>query len=57
MDIQQLPAVKGNEGFEYKISIIDLSTRVKHWEIHDNYESKTIAQVYNRALDELPFFL
>ena len=30
MDIQQLPAVKGNEGFEYKISIIDLSTRVKH---------------------------
>ena len=57
MDIQQLPAVKGNEGFEYKISIIDLSTRVKHWEIHDNYESKTIAQVYSRALDELPFFL
>lgn len=57
MDIQQLPAVKGNEGFEYKISIIHLSTRVKYSEIHDNYESKTLAQVYNRALDELPPFL
>lgn len=38
MDIQTLPAIEGNEGFEYKISIIHLSTRVKYSEIHDNYE-------------------
>lgn len=57
MDIQVLPAIKGNEGYEYKISIIHLSTRVKYSEIHDNYESKTIANVYERALDSLPPFL
>ncbi len=57
MDIQQLPAIEGNEGFEYKISIIHLSTRIKYSEIHDNYESKTIAAVYERALDNLPPFL
>lgn len=57
MDIQVLPAIKGNEGFEYKISIIHLSTRVKYSEIHDNYESKTIASVYERALENLPPFL
>lgn len=56
MDIQQLPAIEGNEGFEYKISIIHLSTRVKYSEIHDNYESKTIAGVYERALENLPPF-
>lgn len=57
MDIQQLPAIQGPEGFEYKISIIHLSTRLKYSEIHPNYESKTIAQVYQRALDNLPPFL
>jgi transposase len=57
MDIQVLPAIKGNEGFEYKISIIHLSTRVKYSEIHQNYESKTIASVYERALENLPPFL
>lgn len=57
MDIQQLPAITGNEGFEYKISIIHLSTRVKYSEIHDNTESSTIAGVYQRALENLPPFL
>lgn len=57
MDIQVLPAIKGNEGYEYKISIIHLSTRVKYSEIHDNFESKTIAGVYERALENLPPFL
>jgi len=56
MDIQQLPAIAGNEGFEYKISIIHLSTRIKYSEIHDNYQSSTIADVYQRALDNLPPF-
>lgn len=57
MDIQQLPAIEGNSGFEYKISIIHLSTRVKYSEIHDNYETCTIAKVYENALDRLPPFL
>lgn len=56
MDIQQLPAVAGNKGFEYKISIIHLSTRMKYSEIHDNCESQTIAEVYQRAFDQLPPF-
>lgn len=57
MDIQTLPAIKGSEGYEYKISIIHLSTRIKYSEIHDNFESKTIAQVYERSLENLPPFL
>jgi DNA-binding XRE family transcriptional regulator len=57
MDIQTLPAIKGNEGYEYKISIIHLSTRIKYSEIHDNFESKTIAKVYERSLENLPPFL
>ena len=57
MDVQQLPAIEGNSGFEYKISIIHLSTRIKYSEIHDNYESATIAAVFQRAWDALPPFL
>jgi hypothetical protein len=57
MDVQQLPAIEGNTGFEYKISIIHLSTRIKYSEIHDNYESATIAGVFKRSLDQLPPFL
>ncbi|WP_247238002.1 hypothetical protein [Telluribacter sp. SYSU D00476] len=56
MDIQQLPAVKGGQGFEYKISIIHLSTRIKYSEIHDNCHSSTVAAVYQRALENLPPF-
>lgn len=56
MDVQQLPAVGGGTGFEYKISIIHLSTRVKYSEIHDNYGAGTIAKVYENALERLPPF-
>lgn len=57
MDVQQLPAIKGNKGFEYKISLIHLRTRWKYSEIHPDMESHTIAEVYQRALDNLPPFL
>ena len=55
-DVQQLPAIKGNEGFEYKISFIHLKTRFKYSEIHFDQKSETISQVYQRALDNLPPF-
>jgi len=56
MDIQQLPAVKGGRGFEYKITAIHLRTRVKYSEIHPDHKSKTVAGVLQRALDLLPPF-
>jgi hypothetical protein len=56
MDIQFLPAIEGNTGFEYKISLIHLATRFKYSEIHDNYESKTLAAVYERSLERMPPF-
>ena len=56
MDIQQLPAVKGGKGFEYKISAIHTRTRMKYSEIHPNRKSKTVASVLERALDLLPPF-
>ncbi len=55
-DVQQLPAIKGNEGFEYKISFIHLKTRYKYSEIHLDQKSETIAGVYRRSLDNLPPF-
>jgi transposase len=56
MDIQQLPAVKGGQGFEYKISLIHLKTRWKYSEIHGDCSSQTVALVYQRAVDNLPPF-
>lgn len=55
-DVQQLPAIKGGEGFQYKISFIHLKTRYKYSEIHLDQKSETISQVYQRALDNLPPF-
>lgn len=55
-DVQELPAIKGSKGFEYKISFIHLRTRWKYSEIHPNQKSETIAAVYRRALDQLPPF-
>lgn len=55
-DTQELPAIAGNKGFEYKISFIHLRTRWKYSEIHPNQQSATIAGVYQRALDHLPPF-
>ncbi len=56
-DVQQLPAIEGGEGFEYKISFIHLKTRFKYSEIHLDQKSETIAKVYQRAIDNLPPFL
>jgi transposase-like protein len=56
MDIQQLPAVEGGKGFEYKISAIHLRTRLKYSEIHPDRKSATVAGVLERALDLLPPF-
>jgi transposase len=55
-DIQELPAIKGGKGFEYKISFIHLRTRWKYSEIHLDCTTETVAQVYQRALDSLPPF-
>ena len=54
MDIQQLPAVAGGTGFEYKISLIHLRTRMKYSEIHPSADSATVAGVLERALGALP---
>lgn len=54
--VQQLPAIQGSPGFEYKISFIHLRTRWKYSEIHPNQWSETIAGAYQRALDNLPPF-
>lgn len=56
-DVQELPAIKGSTGFEYKISFIHLRTRWKHSEIHLDCQTETVAAVYQRALDSLPPFL
>jgi helix-turn-helix protein len=56
MDVQQLPAIHGGKGFEYKITAIHLRTRLKYSEIHDNRASSTVAGVLKRALDLLPPF-
>ncbi len=56
MDIQQLPAIRGGRGFEYKITAIHLRTRLKYSEIHNNRTSGTVAGVLKRALDLLPPF-
>lgn len=56
MDIQQLPAIRGGQGFEYKITAIHLRTRFKYSEIHHHHTSGTVAGVLKRALDLLPPF-
>jgi hypothetical protein len=56
MDIQALPAVKGEKKREYKVSLIHLATRVKYSEICPNHRSETVVDVFKRALDYLPPF-
>lgn len=56
MDIQQLPAIEGHKGFEYKITAIHLKTRLKYSEIHPDHRSETVAGVLARAMDRLPPF-
>lgn len=56
MDIQQLPAIEGNTGFEYKISVIHLRTRLKYSEIRTDATSRTLAAVLEEATRRLPPF-
>ena len=56
MDVQFLPKLPQGKGFDYKISVIHLATRLKYSEIHDNQESATLAQVLVRAVARLPPF-
>ena len=56
MDWQQLPAIKGNKGFAFKISIIHMSTRIKYSEIHHDYSTRTLAHFLKRAVQRLPPF-
>lgn len=55
-DVQELPAIKGHKGFEYKISFIHLRTRWKYSEIHPDCTTETVTAVYGRALDLMPPF-
>jgi hypothetical protein len=56
VDIQQLPAIQGGRGFEYKITAIHRRTRLKYSEIHPDPQSATVAGFIRRALDRLPPF-
>jgi hypothetical protein len=56
MDVQQLPAIAGSRGFEYKISALHMRTRLKYSEIRPTCTSAVVAQVLRRALDMLPPF-
>ena len=54
--MQELPAIVGQHGREYKISLIHLRTRLKYSEIYPNQRSGTIASVLERAVLRLPPF-
>lgn len=56
MDIQELPAIEGQPGCEYKISLIHLRTRMKYSEIHATASSRQVAAVLERAIGHLPPF-
>lgn len=56
MDTQQLTAIKGQKGFEYKVSVIHLTTRMKYSEIHPEATTKVCADVLERARQKLPPF-
>ena len=56
MDVQFLPELPTAKGFDYKISLIHLATRLKYSEIHDHQRSETLAQVLERAQQRLPLF-
>lgn len=56
MDIQKLPAIRGGEKFEHKITIIHMATRMKYSEIHPSITSETVAQAVRNALAHMPPF-
>jgi transposase InsO family protein len=56
VDIQELPAIKGQRGREYKISVSHLRTRLKYSEIHPQATSRQVAAVLERSISRLPPF-
>lgn len=56
MDIQELPAIEGQHGHEYKISLLHMRTRMKYSEIHPDQSSARVAEVLERAVSRLPPF-
>ena len=56
MDFQILPAIRGKEGFEYKITIIHMATRMKYSEIYQEMTSEVATQALKNALAHLPPF-
>ena len=56
MDIQQLPAIEGQSGFEYTISVIHLRTRFACSEIRPDATSRTLAAVLEESVRRLPPF-
>ncbi len=56
IDIQQLPAIEGGSGFEYKMTAIHLRTRFKYSEIHPDCQTETVAGFLCRSIDRLPPF-
>ena len=56
MDVQFLPKLPAGKGFDFKVSVIHLATRLKYSEIHANQASGTLAQVLVRAQQRLPPF-
>lgn len=56
MDWQQLPAITGNQGFEYKVSIIHLSTRLKYSVIYPEITSAILSTFFKQAVQRLPPF-
>lgn len=56
LDIQELPAIKGQRGREYKISVIHLRTRLKYSEIQAQATSRQVAAVLERSISRLPPF-
>lgn len=56
MDIQQLRSIEDSNEYEYKISVIHMSTRMKYSEIHPKATTKAVTEVLERAIGQLPPF-
>jgi transposase InsO family protein len=54
LDVQELPAVRGGRGREYKIGLIHPRARLKYSEIHPRLSSRRVAGVLRRAVGRLP---
>lgn len=56
LDIQELPAIRGGKGHEYKMSAIHLRTRIKYSQIVTQANSKALAIFLHQARLRLPPF-